>query len=83
MNSAEPKRMLIVEDSARVRGLMVDALGDAGYQIETTRDGEAAWTALVNKHYDLLVTDDLQSRSAGLASILKIRTVSCIDCLQS
>lgn len=83
MNPSEPKSILVVDDDPVVRGLMAVALEDAGHRIETVTEGEAAWDALLANNYDLLVTDDVGSMSAGLASARQIRVISCLDCLQS
>ena len=83
MIAAEPKRILVVDDDPVVCGLMIVALEDTGWRVEVVSDGEDALGALVANKYDLLVTDDVESRSAGLACDLHIRVMSCLDCLQS
>jgi CheY-like chemotaxis protein len=83
MFPTEPRRILVVDDDPVVCGLMVVGMEGSRCRVETVRDGEAAWGALLANDYDLLVTDDTESRSAGLASERRIRIMSCLDCLQS
>ncbi len=83
MNHCGSRCILVVEDDPVVRGLVADALEGTGCRIETAKDDEAVWAALLVNYYDLLVTDDPRSRSSGLRLVKKIRTVSCLDFLQS
>ena len=69
----EPKRILVVDDDPFVCGLLAATLEDAGYQVKTAADGEAAWGALLGSRYDLLVTDDIMPKASGLALVRRIR----------
>ena len=50
-------RVLIVEDEALVRTLMVETLTDAGYEVEEAPDSDRAAAMLLADGYELLVTD--------------------------
>jgi PAS domain S-box-containing protein len=55
---ASGKTVLVVEDEALVRMLIVDVLGDLGYNVIEARDANEAMPALTSKqHIDLLLTD--------------------------
>jgi PAS domain S-box-containing protein len=56
--SHEGETVLVVEDEAIVRGLIVEVLGELGYRVIEVADGPSALTILESdKHIDLLVTD--------------------------
>jgi len=59
----EPKRILVVDDDPVVRGLIIVALADAGHRVDGAVDNEACWDALLNRPYDLSMTDDAMSRT--------------------
>lgn len=50
-------RILVVEDEFLVRLILVETLGDAGYDAAEAADGEEAVRLLDGDGYDLLVTD--------------------------
>ena len=56
--AAVRKTVLVVEDDAAVRMLVVEALNEAGYQVLEAQDGPSGLQALTSAtHLDLLVTD--------------------------
>jgi CheY-like chemotaxis protein len=67
------KRILVVDDDPVTRGLVADLLDGVGHYVETATDGESAWKALLNRNFDLLVTDDLMPKASGLALVRRIR----------
>jgi DNA-binding response OmpR family regulator len=69
-----PRRILIVDDDNETRRLSVKALLDAGYDVESVRDGAAGWEALQAKHYDLVITDNHMPRLTGMEMIAKLRS---------
>jgi two-component system nitrogen regulation response regulator GlnG len=52
-------RVLVVEDESFVRALIVDALDDAGFEVDHTGDADSAVRFLETDGYDILVTDIL------------------------
>ena len=68
-----PKRILVVDDDSFLCGLVAATLEDAGHQVKTAADGEAAWGALLGSRCDLLVTDDIMPKASGLALVRRIR----------
>ena len=63
--------VLVADDSAFIRNIMVSALRGAGYQVEEATDGEEAWEMIrarltESKRYDLLITDVEMPQMDGL-----------------
>jgi DNA-binding NtrC family response regulator len=52
-----PTRLLYVEDDDDLRGMIADALADAGFEVTASSSAEDALSALEKAHYDILVTD--------------------------
>ncbi len=52
-----PARILVVEDEPFVRALMVEALAEAGYDVDDTGNSDAAARLLDADGYHVLVTD--------------------------
>ena len=67
-------RVLIVDDSPVVRGLVSEILSDAGLSVETAEDGAAAWEIIQRQEPDLLVSDVEMPRMTGLELLSHVRT---------
>jgi DNA-binding response OmpR family regulator len=52
-----PTRVLVVEDEAIIRMIMVDALTDAGFEVDEASNSDEAERLLDEDGYKLLVTD--------------------------
>lgn len=72
-NAVVIKRILVAEDDEGTRDLIAIVLAAGGFVVNTTSDGEQAWEALHQMHYDLLVTDNEMPRLTGLKLIERIR----------
>ena len=78
-DSSEPpmpirtRRILVAEDDGCIRHLISTVLAGAGFQVNAASDGQQAWEALLQEHYDLLVTDNEMPRLAGIQLIERIR----------
>ncbi len=66
-------RILVVDDDAVILRLEKTILECAGHRVETATDGEAAWQALKNGEYDLLITDNIMPGLSGLALVRQLR----------
>jgi len=66
-------RILVVDDDVYVRELNAGVLIRSGYYVDTAADGVAAWQALHEDHYDLLITDEQMPWVTGLELIQKLR----------
>ena len=63
--------ILVADDSAFIRNIMVSALRAAGYSVEEATDGEEAWELIrerlsVSAKFDLLITDVEMPQMDGL-----------------
>jgi len=68
------RRILVVDDDHDTRQLSVDVLVEAGYNVESARDGAAGWEEIQVRHYDLIVTDNHMPRMTGIEMIAKLRS---------
>jgi DNA-binding NtrC family response regulator len=65
-------RILVADDDELVREFCVRTLLCFGYHVETAQDGDAAWTALETKHYDLVITDHSMPKVTGIELAQKL-----------
>jgi two-component system phosphate regulon response regulator PhoB len=66
MTQAKPPRILVVEDEADIRDLVVLHLARDGYQTDTAADGEEALRKIRSQAYDLYVMDWMLPQMSGL-----------------
>ncbi len=66
-------RVLVVEDEARIRDSLCDALGRAGYVAESVSDGEQAWFQGGTGNYGAIVLDLGLPRLDGLTVLKRWR----------
>ena len=66
-------RILVADDDDGVRLMMTEMLARSGYLVDSASDGEAAWEALNNELYDLLITDNSMPRLTGIDLLKKMR----------
>src|ERR1041384_1733332 len=71
--SISQPRILVVDDDENIRSINALALKGAGYHVEATEDGEAAWHSLQKKRYDLVVTDNNMPKLSGVGLIMRMR----------
>ena len=74
LEAVEPRtRILYVDDDAPTRKLGELVLARSGYEVDTAEDGVAAWTALHEHEYQLLITDNQMPRRTGVELIRQVR----------
>jgi DNA-binding NtrC family response regulator len=66
-------RILLVEDDAEMRRLLVDELLDEGYVVSQATDGEEAVLKLAHEEYDLVITDLVMPKISGLDLLSEVR----------
>ncbi|MBF0272431.1 MAG: response regulator [Magnetococcales bacterium] len=71
--AARPERILIVDDSPVIRGMMLTALRSHGFQAETVEHGMAAMAKLQERRYDLMISDYDMPHMNGLELCMKVR----------
>ena len=70
-------RILVVEDNANIRKLLLNILKSMGYKNVTEADnGKTAWGKLQEGEYDLVMTDWMMPEMDGLELVKKIRADS-------
>ena len=73
---AGSKRILVADDDASIRGCIAIVLTRKGFDVETAKDGEEAWTAICKKEFDSVITDHEMPHLTGLNLIRKVRNAS-------
>lgn len=66
-------RVLVVEDNARLSGVLVRGLAEEGYAVDACADGEEALERAVTGEYDLIVLDVMLPRRDGLSACAEMR----------
>jgi two-component system sensor histidine kinase and response regulator WspE len=72
--SAEPKRILVVDDSLTVRELERKLLLTEGYEVQIAMDGLEAWSLLKNTSFTLVVSDVDMPRMNGFELVQRIKS---------
>lgn len=72
------QRLLVADDHEDIRLMNVDALCEAGFEVDSAAHGEAAWDALQTYSYDLLITDNAMPRLTGLELLKKLRAARMV-----
>ena len=70
---AEPRNILVVEDDADVRRVIVECLGLIGYSVTEAHNGAEGLAAIANSKPDLLVVDYAMPDMTGAEVISKAR----------
>ncbi|HEX4343305.1 MAG TPA: response regulator [Verrucomicrobiae bacterium] len=70
---SRPFRILHADDDEDIRCYLKDILTQAGYAVDTARDGAGAWDDLRRNSYDLLITDNDMPEISGVGLIAKLR----------
>jgi excisionase family DNA binding protein len=68
--------ILVADDERAVRELLAQALTTAGYLVDVAEDGSAALERLLEKSYDLLITDLKMPGLDGLSVIREARHIA-------
>ena len=76
---ADPKAtLLVVDDEAAVRRVLVMRLQLAGYRVICAEDGEEALTLFHQEQPDLVVLDVMLPKLDGFAVCRRLRAESCV-----
>ncbi|HET8578889.1 MAG TPA: GAF domain-containing protein [Methylomirabilota bacterium] len=71
-----PVSILIFEEEAQIRSMLVDALSEAGYRVEATADGPEGLGKLRSASFDLVLTDLSLPDRSGLQVARSVKRVS-------
>ncbi len=75
LGSEQGQRALVVDDDEIARNLIANYLNKSGYEIIHHENGEEAWEAVRESHFDLIVLDWKLPGLSGLALFNRIRTL--------
>ncbi len=70
------RRILVVEDEASIRDLVLEALRVHGAEVITARNGDEGWQAFLETPVDLVLSDQLMPQRTGLEMLTLIRGVA-------
>ncbi len=69
------KNILVVDDSASMRGMVTFTLKGAGFAVKEAEDGMAGLDAARGARYDLVLADVNMPRMDGISMVREIRTL--------
>lgn len=69
-------KLLFVDDESNLRLVVQKEMARQGHQVETAPDGEAAWEAIEDNDYDVLLCDINMPRLDGISLLRRIREKS-------
>lgn len=69
------KRLLIVDDEAEIRDLLVFDIQSSGYTVDSAKDGEEGLKKAVENNYDLILLDVMMPKMNGYDVCKNIRLV--------
>lgn len=69
-------RTLIVDDDPAILVMEALILERAGHRVDRAQDGETAWQALLQRNYDLLLTDNQMPGTSGVALVRQLRVAN-------
>jgi DNA-binding NtrC family response regulator len=67
-----PQRILMVDRDPLIRRVNSEVLIYSGYQVDAAEDGAAAWDALLENNYNLLITDNDLPQVTGVDLLKKV-----------
>ncbi|HSB78823.1 MAG TPA: response regulator [Candidatus Methylomirabilis sp.] len=76
MNTAEAPSVLVVDDNRDHAQALTKVFERAGYRVTTASDGQEALSILLERPFDLVLTDLRMPRMNGLDLLRSIRTMS-------
>ena len=75
----EPKRVLVVDDTAENRSVLLDLLQPIGFEIEEAENGEEALVLAANNRPDLILMDLVMPELDGFEATKQIRQSSTLQ----
>jgi two-component system, OmpR family, copper resistance phosphate regulon response regulator CusR len=66
-------RILLIEDQKKMSAFLEKGLVEAGYEVETARDGEEGLALALAKKFDLLLVDVMLPKKDGWAVVEEVR----------
>ena len=75
---SDQRHILVVEDDPALLEIIAMTIQRAGFVADKARNGEEAWTAVCNTHYDLVITDNEIPLLTGVNLIMRLRSVAAV-----
>lgn len=66
-------RVLLVDDEQYIRELYAEVLGNAGYEVETSSDGQTGYEKILKGGYDLILLDVMLPHLDGIGILKKLK----------
>ena len=66
-------RILLIEDEKKTAAFIAQGLEEAGYTVETARDGETGLQLALNSRFDLLIVDVMLPKKDGWTVVEELR----------
>ena len=76
-----PQRILLIEDDARLAGMVAEYLGEAGYRVAVEPRGGSGIERLAREPFDALVLDLMLPDLSGLEVCRRVRQASALPIL--
>jgi DNA-binding NtrC family response regulator len=73
--SVKPERILIVDDDRAMCQLLIDLLGEDGYETGVAYDGEMALDKYRTTRFDLTITDLMMPKMRGIELVQRLRAI--------
>jgi len=71
----QKKRILVVEDDEGMRFLLRDFFEEEGFEVETAEDGSKVVSKLIQKFFDLVITDIRMPGLSGLEILSTLKQI--------
>ena len=71
-------RVLVVDDSATIRRIVILILGEAGYSVATAPDGAEALDRVQRERFDLVLVDFVMPRLNGFQFAQALRSIAAL-----
>ena len=68
-------KILIADDNATIREVMVDALENKGYETLTAGDGEEVIELLKTETVDMIILDIIMPNKEGLETLMEVKAI--------
>jgi DNA-binding response OmpR family regulator len=65
--------ILVIDDDEIMNDMLVQLLTDAGYDVDSARDGLQGMKRIDARQYDLIITDIVMPEKEGIETIMEIR----------
>lgn len=72
-SSRAPRRILLIEDDARLRTTLAQLLSHAGFEVSEAEEGGQGLALFAENGADLVVTDLIMPGKEGMETILELR----------